>query len=681
MNFVNPGFLYGLFAVSVPIIIHLFNFRRFRKIYFTNVSFIRELKLQTQKQSKLRHLIILLLRIISVIAIVMAFAQPYIPVSENRVTPAQRNIVSIYIDNSFSMEAASESGSLLDEAREKAREIAGIYSTSDIFRLITNDFEGRHERFVSREEFINLVDEVSASPVSRSVPEIIARQNSLREETRQGSKVLYVLSPFQKSLLVKDFTQEDTAASVFFIPVEALNQDNLYIDSCWFESPVHQLEQNAELKVRIRNSSSVNLERLPIKLQLNDKQKALASFDVRPEQSAVVSMPFTESEPGIRNGIVEINDNAITFDDRFFISYNVSSLTSVLCVNGERENVFLNSLFGKDSSFLFHNVSQGNIDYSGLSGWQAIILNEMTSIPTGFIQEIVKFTENGGSLLVLPSQHVSPAVYQPLCDALQTGYFGPIDTSDMRINQINLEHPVFANVFDEIPENIDLPIVFKHFPIITQVRSRHESLLRLMNGESFISEFKVGKGRLFLFACPFEPSFSNFPKHAIFVPTLYKIAISSTVEEKLFYIIGHDDVVHVSNSNVSNDEVIHIKDMNSDFDFIPGHRRTGASIDLYPHDQVQFAGNYAVVSNSQTIKGIAFNYNRAESEMDFYTSDELTEFIKSKGLKDIHVIKDTGKPFEKSLAELTQGIRLWRWFILLALLCLLAESLLLRFRK
>jgi len=107
MEFVNPGFLYGLLAISIPVIIHLFNFRRFKKVYFTNVSFIKELKLQTQKQSRLKHLLILIMRILAIAAIVLAFAQPFIPVSENIINPHEKNAVSIYIDNSFSMQSES----------------------------------------------------------------------------------------------------------------------------------------------------------------------------------------------------------------------------------------------------------------------------------------------------------------------------------------------------------------------------------------------------------------------------------------------------------------------------------------------------------------------------------------------------------------------------------------------
>jgi hypothetical protein len=681
MNFVNPGFLYGLFAVSVPIIIHLFNFRRFRKIHFTNVSLIRDLKLQTQKQSKLRHLLVLLLRIIAIIALVMAFAQPYIPVAQSNAGSNLRNNVDVYIDNSFSMEAGAEKGSLLEEAREKAKEIAGMYKSSDLFRIITNDFEGRHQRYLSREEFLNLVNEIQISPVSRTIPEIISRHTKTSDTYSQNSRVLFVLSDFQKSLVAGEFEEADTTTSLVLIPLKGSNRDNLYIDSCWFVSPVHQLGQNSELRVRLKNSSHNSYERLPVKLKINGQQKALASFDIKADQGTEVVLPINENEPGIRNAVAEINDDAVTFDDHLYFSFTVSKSTSILCVNGAGENVFLNSLFGKDSAFVFQNVSQGNIDYSGFAGWQLIILNEVSNVSTGMIQELVKFTEKGGSLVVVPSGHISPEIYTPLFDALQTGYFGTIDTADNRINRINLDHPVFENVFDEIPENIDLPVVFSHYPIITRVRSRHEPLLNLLDGSPFLSEFISGKGKVYLIASPIQAAFSNFPRHAIFVPTLFKIAISSVADEQLFYTIGREEEISISNTDIPTDEVIHIKALVSGFDFIPENRRMGPAVELFPQGQIRQDGNYALTIDSKPIRGISFNYDRAESVMEFLSAEELNGLLQAKGLKNVKIIESTGKPFEKALADITSGIRLWRWFVVLTLLCLLGETLLLRFKK
>ncbi|HPG33408.1 MAG TPA: BatA domain-containing protein, partial [Lentimicrobium sp.] len=159
MLFINPYLLFGLFAVLIPIAIHLFNFRKYRKVYFSNVRFLRELQQKTQKQSRLLHLLVLLLRILTIVFLVLAFAQPYLP-SATKTAPGQISVVSIFIDNSFSMEASGTKGRLIDEAKMAASEIAAAYKPDDLFQLLTNDFEGKHQRLVTKDEFIEMLKDV-----------------------------------------------------------------------------------------------------------------------------------------------------------------------------------------------------------------------------------------------------------------------------------------------------------------------------------------------------------------------------------------------------------------------------------------------------------------------------------------------------------------------------------------
>jgi hypothetical protein len=681
MEFVNPGFLYGLFAISIPVIIHLFNFRRFKKVYFTNVSFIKELKLQTQKQSRLKHLLILLMRILAIAAIVLAFAQPFIPVSENIIKPHEKNVVSIYIDNSFSMQAKSEKGTLLDEAREKAREIADVYKSSDLFQLLTNDFEGRHQRFVSRDDFVNLIDEVKISPVVKSIPEAIARQTDLFVDNPSEKKTAYEISDFQKGIVNGEINIEDSTVNVFFIPIEAINADNLYIDSCWFEAPVQQVNQGVELKVSISNSSANSYEKIPVKLKINGQQKALASFDINPGNSTEVTLAYNNYETGIQYGELEITDYPVIYDDKFYFSYYVTAVTSVLCINGNGQNVYINSLFGNDSLFFFRNVHEGNIDYSAFESYQLIILNELKEISTGLAQEAKQFTENGGSLIIFPSEDIDFISYRNFMSSLNAGYYTSLDTAGTKVSYINIEHPLYNDVFDEIPENIDLPFVFQKFRISVVSRSRQESLLELQTGGVFLNMYHLEGGKVYLFAVPLQTAFSNFPKHAIFVPTMYKIAVSSVIEDNLFYNIGENDVINVRHYNLSGDNVFRIRGRESDFEFIPEHRRINAHLDIFPHGQISLAGNYTLFDGENPVKGIAFNYNRTESELNFYTVDELNEILNNQGHRNIQILESGNKPFVQTLTELSHGIRLWRWFVILALLFLLAEVLLLRFWK
>ena len=143
MQFVYPAFLFALAAIAIPIIIHLFHFRRFKKVYFTNVKFLKEVKDETSQRSKIKNLLILLCRCLAVFFLVMAFAQPFIP-QKGAEFKAGQKAISLFVDNSFSMSSLSQDVPLLDKAKQRATEIVSAYEVEDEFQILTNDFEGRH---------------------------------------------------------------------------------------------------------------------------------------------------------------------------------------------------------------------------------------------------------------------------------------------------------------------------------------------------------------------------------------------------------------------------------------------------------------------------------------------------------------------------------------------------------
>lgn len=172
MNFLYPGFLFALFAVAIPIIIHLFNFRKFKKVYFSNVAFLKEIKEQNSSREKLKNLLILCCRILAIVFLVFAFARPFLP-SASKIDQNKGNSVSIYIDNSYSMDAVNKEGSLLDEAKRKAKEVIKAFQINDRFQVLTNDFEGKHQRLVNADEALQAIDEIKISSASRKLQQVL----------------------------------------------------------------------------------------------------------------------------------------------------------------------------------------------------------------------------------------------------------------------------------------------------------------------------------------------------------------------------------------------------------------------------------------------------------------------------------------------------------------------------
>lgn len=685
MKFANPYFLFCLIAIAVPVIIHLFNFRRFRKIYFSNVAFLKEIKQETQKKSKIKHLLILVSRILAVASLAIAFARPYIPQGTKTIN-TRGSVVSIYIDNSFSMQNVSKKGTLFEEAVSKAKEIAASYKSTDLFQLLTNDFEGKHQSYYTREEFLLMLGELDISPSTHALSEAITRQNDLFSTVKSKEKVAFILSDFAEVNSDFDKISPDTGVYVHLLPLTANTTNNIFVDSCWFDSPVKQAGQHVELTVLVKNMSDADAEKIPVKLTINGKQKALASADIAAGSETEVKLSYVISETGIQNAIVDIIDNPIIFDDKFYFSYTVADKIKVLDIFSGEKNIYVQSLFSTDSSCELTSADINKLDYSDIPISDLVILDGLKTITSGLEQELIKFVGKAGSLAIFPGAEADLTSYNSLTSALGAPSYSEADTADTKVSDINTDHRIYTDVFEKIPENANMPVVDKHFPVKGKVLSADENIMKLLNGDPFILSVKSGKGMLYMSAVPIDPGFSNFPKHALFVPTLYNMALLSIPFGNLYYTIGDNVAIEVKNKEVTGDITFKIKSEEKDFEIIPEHKNVDLQTYIYPHDQIKQAGNYMLMLGEKEVEGISFNYNRKESLMKFMTSGQLTDEVdaaieKNASFKKYDVLDLKDKPLSKVIEEINQGTRLWKIFIILTLVFLIAEVLLLRLLK
>jgi hypothetical protein len=688
MVFAQPLFLIALSALAIPVIIHLFNFRRYRKVYFTNVRFLSEIRQESKKRSELKHLLILLMRLLAIASLVMAFARPYIPSSLYTEKLKNRNAVSIYVDNSFSMEALSSQGPLLDVARKKALEIADAYGPSDLFQLLTNDFEGRHQRFVSRDEFRSLLDEVRFSPAVHSLPEVVRRQGDLLKGERNANLAIYLISDFQKSTTDPGDITPERDIPCFFIPVEPEKTGNLYIDSAWFENPVQMPGQATRLAVRVRNISGDLLEKIPLQLTINNSQKAIASVSVEPEGMTDVVMPFTNSDEGIQWGTLSVTDYPVTWDDRLYFTYRINPIIPVLCIRGTGPEPYLDAFFRGDSAFVFRAEDIGRLDYSSFGEYPLLILDSPGELSTGLIEELTRYVHSGGNLLVFPDRNPPLTSYDTLATALGSPSPGPTDTTSFPIAWVNTESRLFTDVFEKnasgkvvLPDNVDMPVIRKHYRLTINPLSLTEDLLKLQNGDPLLVQTPSGKGRVYTCAVPLDDSWSNFPKHALFVPVMFRIALLSQPTTPIYYDLSSVTGIEVRSDSVKDNDVYRIRKNDSGFEVIPGMKSAGISTLLFLHGQIPDAGFYTVMQGNRIVCGIAFNYNRKESDLRCHQPSELESQLKQAGVKRFSVLKPGAVPLTRLVADLGKGIPLWKYFIFAALAFLLAEVMFARFLK
>lgn len=687
MQFANPLFLLALITVAIPIVIHLFNFRRYKRVYFTNVRFLSEIQQETKKRSQLKQLLILLARILAIISLVLAFAQPFLPPEKQVINRPGRRAVTIYIDNSWSMDAVGTEGKLLDIAKFRAAEVVAAYSPSDLFQLITNDFKGIHQRFVTRDEFLKSIEDVKLSPALRPISAVISRQNDVISADHNLQHDAFLISDFQKTTTDFATAKPDTGMNWFLIPVRAEKRDNLFIDSIWFNTPVHQPRQMTQLMVRIRNLGP-SIENAPIKLTINSVQKALASYNIEAGSFTDVALNYTENLAGIQYGHVKITDYPIVNDDDYYFTYPILPSVPILCISEEDENRYLNALYSNDSIFTFRNSSRKKIDYSTFSRFSLIIINSLPTMTSGLTAELTRFVKEGGNLIIFPPEKGDIPSFNIFLKQLHCGLLGQIDTSRQRVTTINLENELFSDVFEKgstknnsLPENTDLPVVFRHYQSSQPDSGYAEPLVKLQNDEPFLRITHLSKGKIYLFNAPLNLQWSNFAQHLLFVPVMYKIALLSNIMQPLSHMAGDDAVIELPFDTITSSDLYKIVRSDTEFEIIPENRLTRSGVSLFTHGQITEAGFYRVKGRPGVEKGIAFNYNRLESDLACFSSNDLNNEIKKAPFHHVQVLKEKKSNITLQLNQLNQGTPLWKFFIILSLLCLALEIVFIRMIK
>jgi hypothetical protein len=679
IRFLNPQFLFALSLISIPIIIHLFNLRRFKRVLFTNVKFLQELKEETTRLSKIKHLLVLASRILAITFLVLAFAQPIIPLAYNSISKAEK-VVSVYIDNSFSMDAITKEGSLLEVAKKKAREITLAFSPSTRFQILTDDFEAVHQRLLSRDEMLIEIDRVKSSPLSKPFSEVILRQQEALSQEPNKSKQYFYISDLQKTSI--DFTNlkaDSSQISIVGLPLQAT--PNVYIDSCWFETPVLQINKPINLQVKLNNQGNKDLDNIPIRLLINGTQRAVASLSLKAGESAITIMSFSVAQSGWQNTEVQISDLPITFDDKYFLAFEVKEKVNIVNLEGNNNvGVYTDALFSRDSFFNFKPFDYTKVDYQELQTADIVLLSELPSFSSGLLDELNKFLNNGGNIVLFPDSGNDKSTYSSL---LEGNAFTELNVGENKVEKIDLKHPLFSDVFDKSKRqdgNMDYPKVSKHFRLAGGSSNRI-NLMTLEGGDPFLSEIKKARGSLYVFSVPLSPGFSNLSRHALVVPLLYRMALLSLNQMQFSFVLGEANQIELDKIQMSADETFHLKNERLKTDLIPSHKVFPGGVFVNTNDIVREADVYSLENSGKLIASIAFNYNRKESAMNFYTVDEIKSKADESGMLNLTTFKPENVDLTKTLSQLSDGISLWKYCIVFVLLFLLIEILLLRFWK
>lgn len=634
MQFKHPEILYFLFLLVIPILVHLFQLRRFKKEYFTNVRFLQELSIQTRKSSKLKKWLLLATRLLILACIIIAFAQPFFKAKDsNNVT----NEMYIILDNSFSMQAKGKKGELMKRAVQELLESAPENMS---FSLLTNSETFWNTDIKSiRKDLQNIKYSASAFQPENLLAKINARKTVFNKDI--------VVITDAVGLQKKQLKSIDTDSNTYFIIPKAEQKNNISVDSVFISQ---QLDNFYEIGVKL-SAYGNDFKSIPIALYNKNKliAKTLVPFDTKKK-----TINFTIPKEDF-HGYVSITDNSLEYDNKLFFSISKPEKVNVISIGDADKSAFLSRIYTNDE-FSFNNFLLANLDYNLLEKQDAIVLNELKDIPQALQTTLKSFVEKGGNLVVIPSTETSISNINSLLANFGTMQFKSLQNTEKMVTKINFSHPLFGSVFEKKTENFQYPNTKTSFVI----NSNAPMALSYEDQSAFLSSLQNAVSSVYVFSAAIDKVNSNLQNSPLIVPTFYNMAQSGMKSGVNAITIG-ESKPFVVDALLSKDEIVSVK--NADEKFIPIQQILNNKVKLTFGDYPETAGNFGIFKQDELVKNVSFNYARTESDLSQTNDDAAADFKQAETIDSVFTTLQTNRTDNQ----------IWKWFVILTLLFLATE--------
>ncbi len=651
MSFLFPQLLWFLFAISIPVIIHFFNFRRVKVLEFSTLQFIEEVRDQTRRRRSLKHLLILISRILFISFLVLAFAQPVL----NRGDEKSVGTV-IYVDNSYSMSSEITDGrSALNESVDIIQSYLDGLPIEARLLLLTNDFDNNLNNWEYKRSISEKLTELTYSSSGRSFDKVVQRLDQIKS----NYQLLY-LSDFQKSTIGPPGS---TDVSTKLIPIQYGFERNIYVDTLFFRDHVLFFDHTNVLEISLRNASSNRIDDLQIKLLNGNRLIGTRNTSIPARSKSPVSFEIDLKNLDSNFLKIEIKDYPVVFDNEYWLSLIPFEPSKVTYIFSGTPNQYIEEVYGNEQLFDFRSYSINELDYGDLASSNLVLLEGFEVIPKGIAN-----SSNAYDIVLIPPEDLNLKSYS---DFLNASLVPKRDSLLRDISAPDLNDPIFTNVFERSLENNDLPKAKILFNISTG-----SHLLKTRFDDSFLSRFNVERRNLYLMACPLSVDFTSLPTHSLFLPLFYRIAqFSKQAPEPLAY-TADQRVFTISSAKIQSDEIIKIAGPENEF--IPNYNLRSNMISLELPPSKLSPGYYHVISGVDTIRSLAINHSKKESDLQRLTGEELLAFANSSSNLEILELNNSGNYSQQIHAGLS-NVRLWKYALFLALVFVIAEILLVRF--
>jgi len=663
MNFLFPLFLIAGAAIAIPVIIHLFNFRKYKTIEFSDTRLLAQIKITSQKSRKVQNWWLLLSRILFVAALVLAFAQPYLGTPKD----TDRQLKLLYIDNSQSMaDNLGGQRQLLQNAIDDARGIINTQSEHQQYILLSNN-NIYASRPMGKSQVTEALQQLKVSAKTVSLKQINQAVNSALSDNNAENAEVYIFSDLQKSTLFREALDTVAPTAHYIIRPQLHKQSaNLYFDTAYFVNPVIDTRQENPLVVKIGKSNTTEALQSQVQVWVNGQARAAKNINFSNDSIWMDTIALMVNTPGWHKIALTVKDAPIQFDDTFRITAKTNANLSVLNLNDGTSSPYLQAALSPANGFITRNAP---LNAGSAKEWpdnNLIILQNLQQLSPELTDAIKNGLQNGQSFFLVPGNISNIAAFNQQLNKIAPINFAAVDTASTQIGAVQTEHKLLKDVIATMPQNVQLPTVLRHYPISAGLSANQQSVLSLKNGQPFLAQYSIDNGSLYIVASSLDERSGNFVLSNLFMPLLYKMCAISGAQS--IYAINANSNQPVFIPNQSANRTV-FKATGQDMEVIPAQSAYGNGTNIFLGKAIDQAGFYSLKNESISDSTlIAVNANTLESQLEAATKEELQQQLKGAKIS----WEQSGAASANSPSG--SNTDLWKWLVAIALLALIIET-------
>jgi len=661
-------------------------------VEFSSLKFLKELQKTKIRNFKIKQILLLILRTLIIVSIVMAFARPAIPTALPFFQTYSKTSAVILLDNSFSLDVSDESGNRLKQAKLSAQSLINNLSDGDETAIIemSSIENAAINAFSKNPEYLReRINKISVSNVPADLNRMLKIAGDMSDVAANLNKSLIIITDAQDNIF--RVRNKDTANllgkfnNVFFIIVGKDSKsdiNNSSLDSLNIITSIYSKNKIVELETIVKNYSNAEVRDAVVSMMYDSVRVAQRSINIPAKENRSVPIAAPVQQYGPTSVTLELENDANEWDNKRFMGFNIPDKPKIL-INGSTESVrFINTALKSVSE----NEEFAKIDLNDnqrmatipIESYDLIIISGIELTPND-ISRLNDYISKGGNALLFPNNDANNT-----SDLLKVLGLGGTTLREFprsaaqKFTNVDKNHPLFEGVFklnDNDNKSIESPNIFKIMPAISGI-----SLIGTAAG-AFLTEQRIGDGKLLYLAVIPEMAWSNLPFTGIFPAIVYRSVIYLTSSQDISTFVNTGDPISINLNLKFQSDNFKIIDPNGNVSFISPIKLPGSISLNFPG--FTMPGVYTIYdSKNKLAKQIAVNFDRSESELKIADSDKIKNFLNTVLGKDTSKnIIDNHVDLKSEFVRASMGTELWQLFLILAILFAIAEMIVQRTLK